>query len=216
MPNLPKGCLFGRRTPAGSLPGDVSARGRSFPIEATGTISKINRSNAEFTIQIDEPARILIIGIGRDCKFKQNGAPTGQQILKKGARVKVSYFATIFTGNIAVEIESNPVPEVKRGVIEKIEPLERKLTIWLSNSTQHLAMRWAKNARFIKRGKAVVARDLQENMSIKVSYYSPAFESKYAVESSSSPRKTERACLATVGREMGNLECRHSSFELRH
>lgn len=91
----------------GALPGNASARGRSFPIEVTGTIIKVDRSKAEFTIQVDEPASILTIGVGRDCKFKQKGAIASEQILKKGARVKVSYFSTIFTGKIAVEIESN-------------------------------------------------------------------------------------------------------------
>jgi len=39
----------------------------------------------------------------------QNGAPAGEWVLKKGARVRVSYFSTIFTGDIAVKIESNSV-----------------------------------------------------------------------------------------------------------
>jgi hypothetical protein len=39
--------------------------------------------------------------------------------LKPGARVKVNYFATIFTGNIAVEIDLNPALAVKTDVIEK-------------------------------------------------------------------------------------------------
>jgi hypothetical protein len=86
----------------------ATARGRSFPIEVTGTIKMFDRANHIFTIQSDEPARVLTIAVGRDCKFIQKGVPTGEWILKKGARVRVSYFSTIFTGKIAVKIESNP------------------------------------------------------------------------------------------------------------
>jgi hypothetical protein len=166
----------------GALPSHASARGRSFPIEITGTITRFDRATQTFTIQVDEPAGILTIGIGRDCKFKQNGAPTGEQILKQGTRVKVSYFSAIFSGKIAVEIESNPRPLVKSGIIEKIEPADRKLTLCINNYSHYLAMRWAANARFIKRGKLVSAADLRENAAVRVSYFSPPFESKYAVK----------------------------------
>jgi hypothetical protein len=112
---------------AGSLLGifvvHVTARGRSFPTEVTGTIKMFDRANHIFTIQSDEPARFLTIAVGRDCKFIQKGLPTGEWILKKGARVRVSYFSTIFTGKIAVKIESNPGPEVKTSIIKKIEAL---------------------------------------------------------------------------------------------
>jgi hypothetical protein len=87
---------------------EALARGRSFPIEVTGTIIAFDRATHVFTIQVDEPARVLTIAIGRDCKFKRNGAVTSEQIIKLHAHVKVSYFATIFTGNIAVEIELQP------------------------------------------------------------------------------------------------------------
>jgi DUF917 family protein len=87
----------------------VSARGRSFPIEVTGTIRMFDGANHTFTFQSDKRARVLTIAVGRDCKFFQNRAPAGEWILKKGARVRVSYFSTIFTGNIAVKIESNPL-----------------------------------------------------------------------------------------------------------
>ena len=87
-----------------------AARGRSFPIEITGTIKMFDRANHTFVIQSDEPAGLLTIAVGRDCKFIQNGTATGDQILKKGARVRVSYFSTIFTGKVAVKIESHPVP----------------------------------------------------------------------------------------------------------
>jgi hypothetical protein len=165
-----------------ALAGHASARGRSFPIEITGTITRFERATQTFTIQVDEPAGILTIGIGRDCKFKQNGAPTGEQILKQGTRVKVSYFSTIFTGKIAVEIESNPSPLVKSGVIEKIEPADRKLTIRGHGCCQRLILRWAENVRCTKRGKTVSPKDLRENTMVRVNYYAPAFESKYAVE----------------------------------
>jgi hypothetical protein len=86
----------------------AAARGRSFPIEVTGTIRMFDRTNHTFTFQSDKPSRVLTIAVGRYCKFFHSGAPSGESILKKGARVRVSYFATIFTGNIAVKIESNP------------------------------------------------------------------------------------------------------------
>jgi hypothetical protein len=103
--------------------GHATARGRSFPIQVTGTIKMFDRANHIFVIQSDEHARLLTIAVGRDCKFIQNGVPTGEWILKKGARVRVSYFSTIFSGKIAVKIESNPLPEVKTGIIQRIEPL---------------------------------------------------------------------------------------------
>jgi len=99
--------------------GNVAARGRSFPIRVIGTIVGFNRTSQMFTIRVWEPSRTLTIAVGRDCKFKQHGAPTGEQILKPGARLKVSYFATIFIGKIAVEIELNPALAVKTDVIEK-------------------------------------------------------------------------------------------------
>jgi hypothetical protein len=59
-------------------------------------------------MQTDQPAQIVAIGLRRDCKFKRDGAQAGPDILRKSAYVKVSYFATIFTGSLAVEIEPNP------------------------------------------------------------------------------------------------------------
>jgi hypothetical protein len=102
-----------------ALVGDVAARGRSFPIRVIGTIVGFNRTSETFTIRVEESGRTLTIAVGRDCKFERHGAPTAQQILKPGARVKVNYFATIFTGNIAVEIDLNPALAVKTDVIEK-------------------------------------------------------------------------------------------------
>jgi len=87
--------------------GHIAARGRSFPIEVTGVIKTFDRTNHVFWIQVDRPSRLFTIAVGRDCKFITNGTPTGEQILRKGARLRVSYFATIFTGNIAVKIESD-------------------------------------------------------------------------------------------------------------
>jgi hypothetical protein len=82
----------------------ISADDRSFPAEVTGTIRSFDQETQTFTIKVDEPVSILTLMVGRDCKFTTNGAPGGERILKPGARVKVSYFATIFTGNIAVAI----------------------------------------------------------------------------------------------------------------
>ena len=87
--------------------GHIAARGRSFPIEITGVIATFDRTNHVFLIQVDRPSRLLTIAEGRDCKFITNGTPSGEQILRKGARLRVKYFATIFTGNIAVKIESD-------------------------------------------------------------------------------------------------------------
>ena len=160
----------------------AAARGRSFPIEITGSIVNFDRANQAFTIQVDEPARILTIAIGRDCKFKKYGASTAEQILRRGARVKVRYFATILTGNIAVEIELNPIPQIKRGIVEKIERRDRKLTLRLGDESCHLVVRWAANARFVKRDRTASATDLRRDMPVKVSYFSPAFETNYAVK----------------------------------
>jgi hypothetical protein len=167
---------------AGLFINQAWARGRSFPIEVTGIIAMVDRRNQTFTIQVDEPASILTIAVGRDCKFTQNGVSAGERILKKGARVRVSYFSTIFTGKIAVKIESNPVPEVKTGIIEKIEPFDRKLTLRIGVEPRHLVVRWASNACFFKAGRAVSVADLRKNAATRVSYFSPAFESKYAVK----------------------------------
>src|SRR4029077_7416058 len=140
-------CMFRLRTTAliaGSLLGmfvvHVSAHGRSLPIEVTGTIRMFDRANHIFTLQSDKGARVLTIALGRDCKCFQNGGPAGEWILKKGARVKVSYFSTIFTGNIAVRIESNPVTEVKTGIIERIKSADRSFRI--THQWRPLVGRW--------------------------------------------------------------------------
>ena len=91
---------------AGLFTDKALTRGRSFPIEVTGTIMSFNRADHVFAIRVDEPVRVLTIAVGRDCKFKKDSVAAEEQVLKRGARVKVSYFATIFTGNIAVEIDS--------------------------------------------------------------------------------------------------------------
>ena len=97
-------------------PFEVSARDRSFPLEVTGTIRSFDEPTQTFTVEVDESARVLTIAVGRDCKFTENGAPTGEEILKQGARVTVSYFATIFTGKIAVDVAINRVPEISGGI----------------------------------------------------------------------------------------------------
>jgi hypothetical protein len=166
----------------GAMPGHAWARGRSFPIEVTGSIIGVDRGKTEFTIQVDEPARILTIAVGRDCKFIRHGVPAQDDILKRGARVRVKYFSTIFTGKIAVQIESNPRPLIKSGIIEKIEPADRKLTLRVPGCQQRLILLWARNARCSKHGKTVSPTDLRENTTVRVNYYAPAFESNYAVE----------------------------------
>lgn len=167
---------------AGPLITEASARGRSFPIEVTGTITSVNGPSSAFTIQGDEPAESLTIALRYDCKFTEHGASAGRGILKKGARVKVSYFSTIFTGKLAVEVEANPAPQVERGIIEKVEPANRKLTIRAGDCPHGLTLRWAANCRFIKEGRRVSGTSLRQNALARVSYYSPAFESKYAVK----------------------------------
>ena len=165
----------------GASPDEASARGRSFPIEVTGTIISVDRSSTEFTIQVDAPARVLTIGLRRDCRFVKNGAPAKIDIIRKAARVKVSYFATIFTGNLAVAVEANPSPHVTNGVLERISLSERELAIRLDDRSHLLTIRWAVGARFFQYGKSVVSASLQLGMRIKVRYYSPAFAQKYAV-----------------------------------
>jgi hypothetical protein len=93
-------------------PSEISADDRSFPLEITGTIRSFDPPTQTFRVEVDESARVLTIAVGRDCKFIENGAPTGEEILKQGARVKVNYFATIFTGKIAVDVAINRVPEI--------------------------------------------------------------------------------------------------------
>ena len=187
MPRLTSACLIVVSF-LGSFVGHVAARGRSFPIEVTGTIAMFDPANQTFAIQVDEPARILTIAIGRDCNFVQGGAPAGEQILQRGAQVRVSYFATIFTGNIAVKIESNPLPEVIIGIIKKIELSDRILIIWIGGQQRHLIFRWAPNARFFKAGKRASVTDLRKNIVVRLSYYSPAFASKYATKIELEPR----------------------------
>jgi hypothetical protein len=167
---------------AGLFINQALARGRSFPIEVTGTIVHVDKSKAEFTIQIDEPARVLKIGLREDCKFTNGSAPAGIDILAQGNRVRVRYFATIFTGNLAVEIEANPRPQVASGVVERIELAERRLIIRPTNSSHRLVLRWASNARFVEQGKIMSPRKLKEGALVSVSYYSPPFERNYAVE----------------------------------
>ena len=100
----------------GLCPSEVSADDRSFPLEITGTIRSFDEPSQMFTVEVDESARVLTIAVGRDCKFTENGAPTGEEILKQGARVKVSYFATIFIGKIAVDVAINRVPKISGGI----------------------------------------------------------------------------------------------------
>jgi hypothetical protein len=161
---------------------EALARGRSFPIEVTGTIVAFDRATHVFTIQVDEPARVLTIAMGRDCKFKRNGATTSEAAIRKRARAKVSYFATIFTGNIAVEIELNPTPEFISGIIESVDISDRGLVLSVGPNAHHLVLRWAPNAKFLKSGKPSSAAALRAYSIARVAYYSPSFASKYAVQ----------------------------------
>jgi hypothetical protein len=95
----------------GLWPSEVSADDRSFPLKIAGRIRSFDEPNQTFAIQLDESATVLTIALGEDCTFTENGAPTGEEILKQGARVQVSYFATIFTGNIAVDVATSRVSE---------------------------------------------------------------------------------------------------------
>ena len=160
---------------------EALARGRSFPIEITGTIVSFDRADYVFTIKVDEPARVLTVAAGRDCKFKKGGMATEKQVLNRGARVKLSYFATIFTGNIAVEVELNPTPEFATGIIEDVDISDRRLVLSVGPNARHLALRWAPNARFIKTGKPSSAAALRAYSIARVAYYAPSFASKYAV-----------------------------------
>lgn len=165
----------------GPLLSHALARGRSFPIEVTGTVTSVDKASQTFTMQTDEPAKNVAIGLRWDCKFKRDGAPAGPDILKKSAYLRVSYFATIFTGNLAVEIEANPKAKLVQGIIERIEPACRQLTLRV-NRSRSFAVRWADNARFIHRGRNIMPAKLREGTVVNVSYYPPAFESKYAVK----------------------------------
>ena len=165
----------------GPLATDVFARGRSFPVEVTGTILNVDRTNCECTMRVDEPARVLRMGPRRDCKFLKNGAPANTAMLRKGAYVKVSYFATIFTGNLAVEIELNPKPEIETGIIEEVDIPHRRLILAVGRNSRYLALRCATNARFVKAGKPASAAALRLRSTARVAYYAPSFASKYAV-----------------------------------
>jgi hypothetical protein len=99
----------------GLWPFEVSAGDRSLPLEITGTIRSFDEPTQTFTVELDESARVLTIAVGRDCKFTENGAPTGEEILKQGARATVRYFATIFTDKIAVDVAIHRVPESSGG-----------------------------------------------------------------------------------------------------
>jgi len=120
----------------GLWPSEVSARYRSFPLEIAGTIRSFDKPTHTFTVEVDESARVLTIAVGRDCKFTENGAPTGEEILKQGARVKVSYFATIFTGEIAVDVAMNRVPEISSGIFAARAHRSQSLAHLQSNALQ--------------------------------------------------------------------------------
>jgi hypothetical protein len=160
----------------------VWPRGRSFPEEATGVITSIEKGGLTFTFAADEPARTLKLDVGASCKFSHAGAPADIGIIRRNARIKVSFFATVFTGRIAVEIESNPVPQVAIGIVEKIDTANRRLAVRLIDSSRRIVVRWAVTSRFVKRGRTASPNDLQQNTLVRLSYYSPSFAGKYAVK----------------------------------
>jgi hypothetical protein len=158
----------------------ASARGRSFPSEMTGTIQDFDRLTQTFVLEADQPAKMLKIGLRDDCKFLKSSRPAGAEVLRKGMRVKVSYFATIFTGNLAVAIEAEPKAKSARGVIKRIEPTSRTLALWVDNSREFV-VRWTTKAHFISEGRVIRPETLTEGAIADVSYYSPVFGARYAV-----------------------------------
>ena len=92
----------------------LCARGRSFPKETTGRILRVFPASGDFVFQPDGSNRIVQIGIRVDCKYVENGVivATGDvgARLRKGAHVKVSCFWTLFSGVLAVEIDSLDEP----------------------------------------------------------------------------------------------------------
>jgi hypothetical protein len=171
----------------------ASARGRSFPTELTGTIQDFDRSTRTFILEADQPSKTLKIGLRDDCKFLESGRPAGAEVLRKGAHVKVSYFATIFTGNLAVEIEADPKTKSAHGVIKRIEPTNRRLTLWLDNSREFV-VQWTTNAHFTNDGRVIRPETLTEGTIADVSYYSPVFGARYAVtvETAATPNRVKK------------------------
>jgi hypothetical protein len=160
---------------------DGWAKGRSFPQEATGMITHVEKGGLTFTLATDEPARILKLVVNESCKFSHAGAPADMGIIRRNVRIKVSFFSTIFTGRVAVEIESDPVPQVAIGIVEEIDTANKRLVVRLIDSSRRLIVRWAVTSRFVKYGRTVSANNLHKNRPIKLSYYSPAFASRYAL-----------------------------------
>jgi hypothetical protein len=164
-----------------SLSPDTWARGRSFPEEATGIIRSVQNGGLTFTLATDEPARILKLAVGESCKFSHAGVPADVDIIRNNARIKVSFFSTVFTGRVAVEIESDPVPQEAIGIVEEIDTANRRLVVRFIDSSRRRIVRWAVTSRFVKHGRTASAKELHKNRPIKLSYYSPAFASRYAV-----------------------------------
>ena len=160
----------------------VWARGRSFPQEATGVITSVEKGGLTFTFAADEPARILKLAVGENCKFSHAGAPADMGIIRRNARIRVGFFATVFTGRVAVEIQSDPVPQVAVGIVDEIATANRRLAVRVIDFSRRLIVRWTVTSRFIKRGRTASVKDLQQNTPVKLSYYSPSFGGKYAVK----------------------------------
>src|ERR1700731_2825945 len=117
-------------------------RRRSFPIEVTGKITSVDTAVTHFTMITDQPAGILTLAVGRDCKFMKSGASATEAVLKEGCRIRVSYYSTIFTDRIAVEIEEAPAPEVVIGTVESVDAANRRLIIRVSGTWRPLSLIW--------------------------------------------------------------------------
>lgn len=158
------------------------ARGRSFLREATGVVTEVSNNGPLFTFAVDEPAEVLSLAVGRDCKFSHAGRATPAAVLRKGMRAKISYYSTIFTGKIALEIDADPVPKVENGIIESVEPAARKLSIRSIDASRSHSFRWAPAVRITQSGRRVSSRALTVQRRVTISYFDPDFGRKYIVE----------------------------------
>jgi hypothetical protein len=157
------------------------ARGRSFPIEVTGTVTSVDRAITHFTMATDQPAGVLALAISRDCKFTRSGVPVTKAILKKGCNIKASYCSTIFTGKIAVEIDGAPAPEMVIGVVESVDAVNKRLSIRVSGNGHSLTFICTSRTRFMLGRHTASANYLRAGLPVRVSYYALEFVPKYAV-----------------------------------
>ncbi len=164
------------------------ARGRSFPTEVTGIVTSVDRAITHFTMTTDQPAGVLALAIGRDCKFMKSGAPATEAVLKEGCHIKASYYSTIRTGKIAVEIDGAPVPEMVIGVVESVDAVNKRLSIRVSGNWRPLTLIWTSRTRFMQGRHTASANYLHTGLPVRVSYYALEFVPKYAVAVEEKPR----------------------------